>query len=299
MSALMTANERGPWKDERVRKTKKEFPLKIHWNSMDDDLLEACKIYESYDETQPKITLHLTVWFEEVGQSVFEGRGMRADTYLPSTANGGKDANRVRETHLCQAPVMYPKMTYVLHWKRESRWTSRLRRLSILRRGKAESTLAGEGKMRFFEMVVVRKKEKVAPSALKDQIDGITQPSHSSFSRGHLGVAWKSFPLISVEIAMDVQRTGGTRLDNQVKVASIGPLLDPVGVMLQRPPPIYTLAWELLAEIMLLTLTPRTGMEFESHYPLSANAKHVLVLCGVCSYWRKVALDYGPGPLSL
>ncbi|KAJ7024394.1 hypothetical protein C8F04DRAFT_161687 [Mycena alexandri] len=42
---------------------------------------------------------------------------------------------------------------------------------------------------------------------------------------------------------------------------------------------------------MLLTLTPRTGMEFESHYPLSANAKHVLVLCGVCSYWRKVALN--------
>ncbi|KAJ7750189.1 hypothetical protein B0H16DRAFT_1549775 [Mycena metata] len=90
---------------------------------------------------------------------------------------------------------------------------------------------------------------------------------------------------------MDVYMSG-MQPDDQ----SIGPLSDSEGSVLKQTAPIYTLAWELLAEIMLLTLTPRIDSNIGNRrwmrrYPSPATAKDVLVLCRVCSHWRTVALN--------
>ncbi|KAJ7150288.1 hypothetical protein C8R46DRAFT_500436 [Mycena filopes] len=51
--------------------------------------------------------------------------------------------------------------------------------------------------------------------------------------------------------------------------------------------PIHTLAFEMLAEIMVLSLTPR---KYTYHLETNAGAKEVLRLCRVCTFWRDVAL---------
>ncbi|KAJ7150258.1 hypothetical protein C8R46DRAFT_500214 [Mycena filopes] len=53
-------------------------------------------------------------------------------------------------------------------------------------------------------------------------------------------------------------------------------------------PPVHRLAFELLAEIMVIALAPCVGPYGGER---AATAKEVLVLCRVCSYWRAVALN--------
>ncbi|KAJ7750267.1 hypothetical protein B0H16DRAFT_1550119 [Mycena metata] len=78
--------------------------------------------------------------------------------------------------------------------------------------------------------------------------------------------------------------------DSDAPVASVSerPILDPEGAIVpDARPPIYTLPFELLAEIMALALTRRP---WKYGGEQSANATDVLGLCQVCSYWREVAL---------
>ncbi|KAJ7044916.1 hypothetical protein C8F04DRAFT_1388530 [Mycena alexandri] len=75
--------------------------------------------------------------------------------------------------------------------------------------------------------------------------------------------------------------------DTQVLPVSARPIFSQrLGIASRPLSPIHTLAFELLAEIMVLALTPRIGKYGKEE----ASAKDVLGLCQVCSYWREVAV---------
>ncbi|KAJ7016833.1 hypothetical protein C8F04DRAFT_492901 [Mycena alexandri] len=76
-------------------------------------------------------------------------------------------------------------------------------------------------------------------------------------------------------------------VDTCVPIIHGEPTLDQEHAIASRPLPlIHTLAFEMLAEIMVLALAPRIGPNGRSE----ATARDVQRLCQVCSYWREVAV---------
>ncbi|KAJ7016837.1 hypothetical protein C8F04DRAFT_492957 [Mycena alexandri] len=75
--------------------------------------------------------------------------------------------------------------------------------------------------------------------------------------------------------------------DTCVPIIQGEPTLDQEHAIASRPlPPIHTLAFELLAEIMVLVLAPPIGPNGR----VEATVRDVQRLCQVCSYWREVAV---------